>query len=102
MLDEPAVDRSLVAQVERLTVDRHDFTLLARQPPHQRRPYHTAVTGDKQPTPFQRKDRSCHVNHLLQEPSPVLPRQIRPALLSARDEPARYREPPSSGSIRES
>src|SRR2546423_11643451 len=60
MLTEPAIDCSLVAQVNGLTGHRQQLAFLLRKPAHQRRTHHPAVARDKYLASFQGKDRRRH------------------------------------------
>jgi hypothetical protein len=47
MLIEPTIDRSFVAQVNRIAAGRLNVAFLLREPADQRRADHTAMSGDK-------------------------------------------------------
>ena len=54
-LVHPGPHLGLVAQVEAVAIDGDELAVLARQPAHQRRPDHPAMTGNPDPAPFDAK-----------------------------------------------
>jgi hypothetical protein len=52
---EPAIDRSLLAQVDRIAADRQNLAFLLHQPADRRRTNHAAMAGDEYPTIAERK-----------------------------------------------
>ena len=63
MLIEPAIDRRLVAQIDRIAADRQNPAFLLRQPADQRRTDHAAMAGDEYAPSAKREEyRRFHVS----------------------------------------
>ena len=59
---KPAVDRSLVAQIDRVTADGQNLALLLRQPADECRPDHAAMAGNKYALAVERE--YCRLFHV--------------------------------------